>query len=550
MKKPDPARWKARSVTAPAAEEAAEAAPRREPPRAPTGRAASAGARRAAEPPEAAADSAPAPAANAAPEPAPRRQRAAGGRACAGPRGARHGRPRSGIPDARLPHREPAPSRRRELQTQTQTPKQKTAAPKAASRRKKPRAPRRRSAASQERAVPRKSDAPEPDHANAPDAPERPRRPARGPQASSRLIITVQIGFLPISASQQSAARSGSARFSSRRRRECRRARPGRASRPISASSAPASPSRISGCLAAGPVVSNQASPSGSPRLVDDDAHRDVAAQRHAHPVAHHAVHRADQHRAVEIDPPGLDVLDDLAARRRSGRPSCRSARRPPRARAPRASSACATGAGARRASGRASAAAPARAWSRGRAGWRGPRRGSARRSSSIVRTPFSLSAFRMRATRDLVAGDGLRREQEGVAPLSARAPGTCPARAAPRPPAARPGCRWRAAADLLARHAVGVVGSSGRREAVEHLGRVRGVAAWCSSPGRARRPPARRAPGLGRASSAARRWRRRSSRRPCPRPRASARRSARSATPPTGRDGARRRWSNRRPAP
>ena len=48
--------------------------------------------------------------------------------------------------------------------------------------------------------------------------------------------------------------------------------------------------------------------------LVDDHADRDLAAQRHADPVAHHAVHRADQHGAVEIDPAGLDLLDDRGA--------------------------------------------------------------------------------------------------------------------------------------------------------------------------------------------------------------------------------------------
>ena len=146
-------------------------------------------------------------------------------------------------------------------------------------------------------------------------------------------------------------------------------------------------------------------------------------------------------------------------------------------------------GGGARRASAPASAAAAAPAASRGRGGWRGPRRGRGRPPRRSTVTPFSRELVEDAGDRDLVAGDGLRREQEGVAGPQLEPHVASPARAGRV--AARRSPWLPVASTSRCRR--------GTRVDVEHVERLRESrraprrrarsSAWCSSPGRARRP-------------------------------------------------------------
>ena len=48
--------------------------------------------------------------------------------------------------------------------------------------------------------------------------------------------------------------------------------------------------------------------------VVHDQRHHDMAVQRHADAFPHHAVQRADHHAAIQIQPPGLDMVDHRRA--------------------------------------------------------------------------------------------------------------------------------------------------------------------------------------------------------------------------------------------
>ena len=131
-----------------------------------------------------------------------------------------------------------------------------------------------------------------------------------------------------------------------------------------------------------------------------------MAVQRHADAVAHHPVHRADQRRAVQIEPARSRCIRPPRARRRSGRASCRWA--PPRRQCPALvrdadmfAQMAMLAVHRDQHVGRSSSVD----MSPDRGGWHGPRHGNARRCRRSHRTPISEKAFMIRSTSRSLPG-------------------------------------------------------------------------------------------------------------------------------------------------